>query len=278
MEDSYVFTLKNRKFSDLYLCFCGYANCSPLYSFGPAVRPNYILHYILQGRGIFRAEEQNYSLSAGQGFLIEPEMQTFYQADEQDPWSYLWIGFGGSRAGDYLRELGLGGRQRIFSCDCGSELKDLVYRMLKNQTYTPSNEYLLESLLYQFFSVLAEHLEVRTQGQNADGNLYVRKAVEYIQNNYARPIRVSDIADYIGIHRSYLYTLFQEHLQTSPKAYLTNFRLTRASQLLDVTDLSVESVALSCGYQDALRFSKQFKAMMGFTPTGQRKKNRSSNI
>ncbi|MEY8495408.1 AraC family ligand binding domain-containing protein, partial [Lachnospiraceae bacterium 29-91] len=49
MENAYVLQLSDQKFQDLYLCFCGYAKCEPLHSFGPAVRPNYILHYILEG-------------------------------------------------------------------------------------------------------------------------------------------------------------------------------------------------------------------------------------
>lgn len=51
MENSYVLHLSDHNFNDLYLCLCGYSKCEPLHSFGPAVRPNYILHYILEGKG-----------------------------------------------------------------------------------------------------------------------------------------------------------------------------------------------------------------------------------
>ena len=81
------------------------------------------------------------------------------------------------------------------------------------------------------------------------------------------PIRVTDIADYVCINRSYLYTLFRKELHMSPQEYLSNYRLTRASELLIVTDLSVESVAFSCGYSDPLVFSKAFKAKTGQTPS-----------
>ncbi|MCQ5201439.1 AraC family ligand binding domain-containing protein [Mordavella massiliensis] len=273
MEDSYVLQMKNRKFSDFYLCFCGYAKCSPLHSFGPAVRPNYILHYIVDGKGKFLVNGEEYNLRKGQGFLIEPEVQTFYQADEEVPWTYLWIGFGGKKAEDYLRDLGLNKKQLIFQCGCGEELKQIVYSMLKHRKYTAANEYFLEGLLYIFFGTLKENMEIAGNAGEKDGNLYVRKAVEFIQNNYADPVRVKDIADYVGVNRSYLYTLFQDNLQLSPKEYLTNFRLTRAAELLQLTDLSVETVAMSCGYQDALGFSKIFKAKMGITPSAYRKEN-----
>ena len=273
MEDSYVLQMKNRKFSDFYLCFCGYAKCSPLHSVGPAVRPNYILHYIMEGKGKFLVNGEEYNLQKGQGFLIEPEVQTFYQADEEVPWTYLWIGFGGKKAEDYLRDLGLNKKQLIFQCGCGEELKKIVYSMLKHRKYTAANEYFLEGLLYTFFGTLKENMEIAGNAGEKDGNLYVRKAVEFIQNNYADPVRVKDIADYVGVNRSYLYTLFQDNLQLSPKEYLTNFRLTRAAELLQLTDLSVETVAMSCGYQDALGFSKIFKAKMGITPSAYRKEN-----
>ena len=50
--------------------------------------------------------------------------------------------------------------------------------------------------------------------------------------------------------------------------------ITRAAELLSITDLPVGGVALSCGYSDPLVFGKAFKAKNGITPTQYRKKNR----
>ena len=41
-------------FRDLYVCFYGTAECYSGYSFGPAVRPNYIIHYITSGKDIYQ--------------------------------------------------------------------------------------------------------------------------------------------------------------------------------------------------------------------------------
>ena len=102
-------------------------------------------------------------------------------------------------------------------------------------------------------------------------NSYVRGAVRYIQNNYFHPIRVEDIAAYIGVDRSYLYTLFIRERGMSPSQYLSNFRLTRAAELLKLTDYTIESIAISCGYRDPLVFAKAFKKKYGASPLRYRK-------
>lgn len=274
MEDSYVLQIKERQFSDLYLCFCGYADCSAGHSFGPAVRPNYIIHYITEGRGRYTVDGVRYELEAGQGFLIRPGVQTFYQADESDPWSYLWVGFDGARAEEYLKGIGLGENRLIYRSNHGERLRRTVMDMLRHNTYTASDQFLLEGLLYAFFGVLAEDMDIVSSSEANAGSLYVRKAVEFIQNNYCNPIHITDVADYVCINRSYLYTLFQKELGMPPQEYLTNYRLTQAAELLAITDISIESVALSCGYSDPLVFSKAFKAKNGITPSQYRRKEK----
>lgn len=51
MEDAYVLQLLEPKFKEFHLLFCGYAECEPLHSYGPATRPNYIIHYVMGRKG-----------------------------------------------------------------------------------------------------------------------------------------------------------------------------------------------------------------------------------
>ncbi len=97
MEDAYVLQLTGSKFKDLYLCFCGMSACRPNHSFGPAVRPNYIIHYILSGKGTYQVGERRYEIRQGQGFLIEPEAVTFYKADGRTRGLICGLVFPGSR-------------------------------------------------------------------------------------------------------------------------------------------------------------------------------------
>ena len=92
--------------------------------------------------------------------------------------------------------------------------------MLAQNTHTTVHQFMRQSLLYSFFSILAEDLDVISSPGGQAGSIYVRRAVEFIQNNYCYPIRICDVADYVCINRSYLYTLFHRELSVSPQEYL----------------------------------------------------------
>lgn len=73
---------------------------------------------------------------------------------------------------------------------------------------------------------------------------------------------------------NYLYTIFKNSLGISPKDFLTEFRISKGKEQLTLTDLSVEEIAVSCGYRNSLAFGKVFKQKMGMTPTQYRNDNR----
>lgn len=278
MEEARILLLSERKFSDLYLCYCGQSRCMPLHNYGPTVRPNYIIHYITKGKGCFYAEGNKYELEAGQGFLIVPGQQTFYQADKELPWTYLWVGFDGGNVESYLKEIGLTSEKPVYRCENGKVLQEIVGEMLENQKASFSGQLLLEGLLYRFFAALAENIEMPALSRQESENLYVKRAMEFIRNNYFEDIKVTDIADYVSVNRSYLYTLFQKSLHMSPSRYLAEIRMSQAEKLLLMTDFSIEVTARSCGYRDTLSFTRIFKEHFKMPPSQYRKEKRKEQI
>ena len=278
MEEARTLLLSERKFSDLYLCYCGQSRCMPLHNYGPTVRPNYIIHYITEGKGCFCAEGNKYELEAGQGFLIVPGQQTFYQADKELPWTYLWVGFDGGNVESYLKEIGLTSEKPVYRCENGKVLQEIVGEMLENQKASFSVQLLLEGLLYRFFAALAENIEMPALSRQESENLYVKRAMEFIRNNYFEDIKVTDIADYVSVNRSYLYTLFQKSLHMSPSRYLAEICMSQAEKLLLMTDFSIEVTARSCGYRDTLSFTRIFKEHFKMPPSQYRKEKRKEQI
>ena len=273
MEKAFKLDFRNDKIGSLYANCCGCSRTEGLHSFGPASKPHYLIHYVLSGRGLFRFHDKEYRLEAGYGFLIQPNELAFYQADEKDPWSYLWVGFGGSRAGEYLSAMGLSDRHPIFSCSRDQELYSIVKDMMEHNTFGVADDLRRNGQLGVFLSVLAQSAGVVAKDEGDKGNQYVKKAVSFIQSNYCNPIKVTDVAEYVCINRSYLYTLFQNYVGMSPQQFLTTFRITKARELLESTSYPIESIALSCGYNDALVFAKAFHALKGMSPSQYRRQS-----
>lgn len=122
--------------------------------------------------------------------------------------------------------------------------------------------------------MLTKDAQLAAVAKETKESIYVQKAINYIRNNYSAGISVKDIAEHVCVSRSYLYKVFEETLEMSPKDFLTQFQISRSKELLTVTDLSIEGVALSCGYGDALVYSKTFKKIIGMPPSVYRRVHR----
>ncbi len=270
MEKAYKLEFANEQTGSLVVNCCGCSKTEPQHSFGPALKPHYMIHYVMSGRGIFRTGGREYPLEAGSGFLITPGELAFYQSDDREPWTYVWVGFSGSGAADFISYMGLSVRHPIFRSERSEELYGSVRDMMEHNTCGPANELRRNGQLQIFLSLIAENARHQERAEENRANQYVERAVEFIRRNYCDPVKVTDVADYVCINRSYLYTLFERSMGMSPRQFLANCRITRAAELLAVTQLSVESIALSCGYNDPLVFTKAFKQMKGISPSAYR--------
>lgn len=271
MEKAYKLEFAGEQNGSLYVNCCGLSQTEPLHSFGPALKPHYMIHYILSGRGRFLIGGKEYPLEEGYGFLITPDELVFYQADEQEPWTYVWVGFSGIQAAEYIGNMGLSVKQPVFRSERSDELYQIVKDMMEHNTFGMSNDLRRNGQLGIFLSVIAESAAVTERNEVDRANIYVKKAVAFIQSNYCNAIKVTDVADYVCINRSYLYTLFQKSMGMSPQQFLTTFRITKATELLQLTSLPIESIAFSCGYSDPMVFAKAFRQMKKMSPTAYRK-------
>lgn len=271
MEKAYKLEFAGEKNGSLFVNCCGLSRTEPLHSFGPAIKPHYLIHFILSGRGKFSMGGKEYPLGQGCGFLILPEELAFYQADEKDPWTYVWVGFSGSMAKDVVMAMGLSMTNPVFKSEREEELYQAVKDMMEHNTFGIANDLRRNGQLNLFLSTIAEGATMEEKGEIGRADNYVRRAVEFIQGNYCNPIKITDVADYVCINRSYLYTLFHNATGMSPQQFLTTFRITKATELLQLTSLPIESIALSCGYTDPLVFTKSFKQMKEMSPSAYRK-------
>ena len=97
--------------------------------------------------------------------------------------------------------------------------------------------------------------------------LPVRKAMEYVENNYMEKIGLEEIAEYVGLNASYFSALFKKETGKNFLSYLTEIRINHAKELLRITNDTMSSIAEKVGYTDARYFSQCFEKVVGMKPS-----------
>lgn len=255
---------------DLCLVYCGCEKCAPGHRYGPNKRDSYVLHVVEKGTGTLEIYNRKYQLKRGDAFLIPMGVEAWYEADMEDPWAYIWVGITGLKADDYLRSAGFMEKEPIQKVEKIESLHRCIEEMLKAHQLSQANELKRNGLLMMFLSTLIQEYESKAPSpvkkNMYQSSVYVRHAMEYIWYNYNQKIKISDLADYIGVNRSYLASSFKKMVGCSPQEYLLNFRMEKAKGFLNNTNMQIREVAEAVGYSDQLAFSKMFRMYYGVSP------------
>ena len=252
MEIKQDFILVDRGLHDLNPLTMGTEVCKPGYRFGPTVRPYYLLHYVLSGKGRLFIKGKVYTIEAGGYFLICPGEAATYEADREDPWHYFWIHFTGN----------LAARLEALPSPVGTLSRATMQELYQAaRTDFPgwegAREEYVTSVLHR---IVAEMLVNRPSHAH-----YARRAQTYIRTMYMQDISVESIAQSLSLNRRYLSRLFKARYGVTMQEYLVTVRLEAAAKLLS-DGYSVAESAQLCGYRDQFNFSNMFHRRYGVSP------------
>ena len=118
------------------------------------------------------------------------------------------------------------------------------------------------------------------QNMNAPGDsdmphlaeVRIKDMLGWIDRNLKDEITVSGIAGSANICVRECQRIFSQYVHYRPMEYVQRRRITLAAELLRTTHRQVTDIALECGFSSVSYFIKQFKNIVGCTPTGYRKK------
>ncbi|MBI5974289.1 AraC family transcriptional regulator [Staphylococcus canis] len=233
-----------------------------------------VLHIVTSGSGFFEYQHKRYHLKCGDIFLLKRGMSVNYYAASDDPWTYYWVGFSGDVALEYLNRTILNERYVIQNQNT-TDVNKMIYKMCQraiSYDVKASDDILHLSELYELLYLLQRHFPKRFEIIESDTNKTVRSALQYINQNYMKPIKVQDVAQHVNVSRSYLYKIFKNHIHQSPQQYLIHLRMYHAARLIKQHHKQNQEIAYLVGYQDPLRFAKAFKKHFGMTATAYRRK------
>ena len=143
-----------------------------------------------------------------------------------------------------------------------NELSRLMYSKGKGYDFS------LISLIYSFFaSVIKESLYERRNNNSHERDFAkLKRAIEYMRTNYAKDIKLADIAAATGTSAKYFCRFFKKMTDKTPIEYLVDYRIERASKLLVSDKRSVTEISLACGFNDLSYFIKTFKHYKDVSP------------
>lgn len=149
----------------------------------------------------------------------------------------------------------------------------LATEMLRD---APGQEVMLDRLLDLVLidSLRSWFSSTESSGSNwiaAESDPVVGRALTLIHNNPQHPWTVAGLAGQCAVSRAVLAKRFTELVGEPPMAYLTEWRLSLAADLLAGGDLTLDAVAAQVGYSGAYALSAAFKRVRGISPRDYRR-------
>ncbi|MBN2982603.1 AraC family transcriptional regulator [Cohnella algarum] len=260
---------------ELAVLFAGESQTRPSHRVGPKIVDYYLFHDVISGRGTFVTEDKSAELRGGHSFLIRPGQLVSYVSDEQEPWHYRWVAFSGKNAANLVAEAGLGPDVPIVDSrgdkKAGERCKK-IYEAFRSRRSSASLEAAGHlHLMLAGLQAASEGLRPARLRPDSHAEELVRQIAGYLSTQYAEPVTIEAMAEALGYNRAYLSRIFRRSTGLTPIAFLTRTRVDHGRRLLrERPELTIEQIASSVGFADALYFSKQFRRQYGQSPSDYR--------
>lgn len=94
----------------------------------------------------------------------------------------------------------------------------------------------------------------------------VRDAVQYIATHYNEELSLSALAAHVHLSPEYFSRLFKSEMGENFSVFVMSFRLKKAREMIQTTDMKISYIAARVGYPTPGYFSKIYKKYLGLTP------------
>ncbi len=223
---------ENRISKELSFYHYGKHACLPDNAYGPNKRDYFLFHFVAKGKGVYKCKNKIWHIEENQGFLIRPYEETYYQADEKDPWMYYFVAFHGTLAEKIMDEINwIDGY--VINPENPLAIKRIMKSICSSKEFSAGggreHEYTVLGNIYLLFAELVKNSgQTRTLKPESEKQNILNVAIDYINNNYASNFSIAEIADRVNVHMSNLYRIFKEQLGISAIQYVQNYRMDKS--------------------------------------------------
>lgn len=251
--------------------------------------------YAYTGRGVYRVGDVSHPVRAGDLFVARPGDVHEIVADDSDPlgihfWAYTLVLQPPRRraaqplsvrdtAADELLHAFASSTSAAVTSATGSVPALLELLTREAASPLPAFEEAVRSLASTLVIDTARAIVGATPlppavDPGGRDEQVARTMVQYLEDNYDRPVHVRDVVAQVHLSERHANRLFRSVLGTTIHAYLASYRLEVAAQLLvEPGEVAIKEVAHSCGYPDVRHFTTAFRRRFGLAPAAFRARN-----
>lgn len=247
--------------------YCGIdKDLKPGASYGPVVRDVFLVECCVSGYGTIIINNVEFPITPRTCYFLLPGDSVTHVTAKDEPRTGCWCAIEGLHIENALKRAGISSSSPFAPPEVFDEINAHV-----EELYATRDENDLGADLRRtahIYSILGSLLRV---GGSTDKNVWVEKAIGYMETNYPSDISIAALASEVGLERTYFSTLFKTHTGSSPHEYLTYLRIRKAASLVKDDELSMSEIAETVGL-DPKNFTRIFKREIGMTPREYKRK------
>lgn len=244
--------------------------------------------YISKGYGIVVVDNQHYTARPGRLFIFPPFRlhKVHVDADDKNQYHRTTMHIEHSSVISTLH--GFPRQQAQFSALAASNVPAQIYDLSEQADYMevileqfdkldPTEHSTASDVAFMVMQIMA-FLPAQPQLFIPQQQTVASRIMQWVESNYSEKFSLDELAQSIGLSRSYTSRIFRQQTGGSIHEYLLTRRIKKSCDLLRTSPLSIEAIAQEVGFIEVTYFITCFKKMMAQTPLQYRKRSRAHSI
>lgn len=250
-----------------YVQGVGHFHCNKDYYTRREGYKSFLLIYTMNGKGYANYRGKQYELEKGKALLMDCYDYQEYFTDREELWDIKWLHFYGGTSEEYFNIIyeKHGPVINIGDDSSTASFIDSIMELAKEQDV--QFEIKASNLIVQILtSLMLVASEKNGASHEESRDRMVQAALEFVEKNYSANIKLGDMAQAACCSMYHFIRVFKRVTGYSPYEFLIKYRINRAKDLLRTTNVTVEAIADSIGFDSTSSFIKTFREIEGLTP------------
>lgn len=218
-----------------------------------------------EGKGEIHINGQTLVLEKGSGLFIPKNEAHSYNPISQR-WLTDWFTFNGFAVRQLLNSLGFY-KHTIYNLYDSRFIREKIEQCIRAGNIATDHKK-LSVMTYDLIISLDAHISNKS-GQIRDKK--INQVIEYINVKYNQLITIEDMANILHVTPQYLCRLFKSATGKRPFEYVNMVRIQKSKELMLNTDMTIQEISYSVGFETPSYYGKWFKQLENTTPGSFRK-------